>query len=100
MIGVTLFCVVIGGFVGRRVMRVRERLRLQRQIAVSTDPFDDEEFAVLREADRDERIDWFRRLIGDREVPSLAVSKKISAEDLKLIEDGFPESEIKQLAGR
>jgi hypothetical protein len=99
LIGVTLLAVA-GGYVGWQATIVRERERLRQHVLIRVNPFDDEEFTVLRQPESDAGVNWLGRLLGDQDAPSEYVSKTISEEDLKRVEDAFPETEICQLKQR
>ena len=93
MIGVTVFCLVVGGYIGWQAKIVRERTRLREQFFVrQKNPFEDDE--TVREPVSDAGVGWIRRLLGDAEYRSATVSGKISGQDLRRVEEAFPESTI------
>jgi hypothetical protein len=98
LIGVTLFCVVVCGYIVRPALLVRERNRLLEEFLIVANPFeDDKDLETLRERVSHDGVGWLRRSLGDTERPFFIVSKKmISAEDLQRVEGAFPESEIMQ----
>jgi hypothetical protein len=85
MIGVTLFCVAIGGYIGWNAKIVRERNGWR------TNPHF---FEPVSFADGGDSLPLLRRLLGDAECFALVADGPISDADLESCQAAFPEARI------
>jgi hypothetical protein len=87
MIGVTLFCVVVGGYVGWQAKIVRERrVELSRVVDVRLVGIDG--------ADKEGVIPWIRCALGDKRVGSIKMLVGTDAAELDRLRILFPEAKV------
>jgi hypothetical protein len=87
MIGVTLFCVVIGGYVGWQAKIVRDRLV----------ELDRHSYVTMVETDAPPEcrvVSLIRRLLGDEHVWTIYVETGTDATEIERLHHLFPEAEI------
>jgi hypothetical protein len=87
MIVVTLFCVVVGGYVGWQAKVVRERrVELSRVV--------DMRLVGIDGADKEGVIPWIRRALGDKRVGSIKMVVGTDAAELDRLRVLFPEAKV------
>ncbi|HEV3415512.1 MAG TPA: hypothetical protein VG056_01810 [Pirellulales bacterium] len=94
LIGVTMFCVVVGGFVGRQASIVRERRAWMKRITDRGGVIDTDW------PNATPLIPWYRRLLGDQTVfwimPYRQLGDYPNNNEIDEIQEIFPEAGIKR----
>jgi hypothetical protein len=87
MIGVTLFCVVIGGYVSWQAKIVRERRAEMNRVV-------DARLVGIADNDEERAIPWIRRVFGDQRVASIRMLVGTDAAELDRLRVLFPEAKV------
>jgi hypothetical protein len=94
LIGVTVFCVVVGGFVGWQAKIVRERLALRDSCATVAIFLDEEDVLFTHPPREKSTVSWIRERLGDKAVHAITCYKGIAPETANRIVAAFPEADI------
>jgi hypothetical protein len=87
MIGVTLFCVVVGVYVGRQATIVRQRRAELNRVV-------DARLVGIAGNDEERVIPWIRRVLGDERVGSIKMLVGTDAAELDRLRVLFPEAKV------
>jgi hypothetical protein len=87
LIGVTLFCVLVGSYVGWQAKIVRERKSELNRVAKTY-------LIGVEESDQARTIPWLRRLLGDVTVDFIAVPAETPRDEIDRLHALFPESRV------
>jgi hypothetical protein len=93
LIGVTLFCMVVGGYVGSQAKIVKERKTMLAYILNSTDT-QRGVWSAPRPLEEGYEIPWIRDLLGDQAVSAFALPVSADKEHTYQIHALFPEALI------
>ena len=87
LIGVTLFCVLVGSYVGWQAKIVRERKAELNRVA--------KKYLIgIEESDQAMTIPWLRRILGDVTVDFIAVPAETPRDEIDRLHALFPESRV------
>ena len=87
MIGVTMFCVVVGAYVGWQAKIVRQRRAELNRVV-------DARLVGIAGNDDERVIPWIRRVLGDQRVESIKMLVGTDASELDRLRVLFPEAKI------
>ena len=89
MIGVTLFCVAVGGYIGWQAKIVRERKAMLAQLSAA-----DWRRPEFRWHSPTPQIPWLRRILGDKPVAMLVVPPNADQQAIAEIRQMLPEADL------
>ena len=87
LMGVTLFCIVAGAYVGWQAKIVRERRAELNRVV-------DARLVGIADNDEERVIPWIRRVLGDQRVESIKMLVGTDASELGRLRVLFPEAKI------
>jgi hypothetical protein len=87
LIGVTVFCVVVGGYVGWQAKIVSKRRNELNRVV-------DARLVGIADNDEERVIPWIRRVFGDQRVASIRMLVGTDAAELDRLRVLFPEAKV------
>jgi hypothetical protein len=87
LIGVTVFCVVVGGYVGWQAKIVSKRRNELNRVV-------DARLVGIADNDEERVIPWIRRVLGDQRVGSIKMLVGTDAAELDRLRVLFPEAKV------
>ncbi len=96
LIVVTLFCVVVGGYVGWQAKIVRERKAILERVLADRRFFVRPARAICDDDSLNKSIPRLRWIMGDTWIDSISVSPKTTDDDFEHLKMAFPEARIER----
>ena len=96
LIGVTLFCVTVGGYVGWQAKIVRE----QRALTTHNDDVYMCEFYQPSDAPASTSVPWLRRQLGDHGFLKIELETRVPDSTLERYRAAFPEADVHRVTAK